>query len=164
MVHVRPYVPDDHAFLLSLAPRLTIGMPAWRDPQACVTAVQSWIAGSIDQHGKTMIFVAADDRGERLGFATVTRAAHFTGEQQASVGELATSAAAEGDGVGTALIQACEQWAREQGYRILALATGAANQRALDFYHHLGYRDEDVTLIKLLDEADDATAAGEYKQ
>ena len=33
MIHVRPYVADDRTFVLSLAPRLLIGMPPWRDPQ-----------------------------------------------------------------------------------------------------------------------------------
>lgn len=151
MIRVRPFVPDDRAFVLSLAPRLTIGMPAWRDPQRCLTAVQGWLTGSMDHHGdQTMVLVAEDDEGERLGFATVTHATHFTGARQASLGELAIRESAEGSGVGKALLEASEQWARAQGYDILALATGAANQRALGFYHHLGYQDEDITLIKRL--------------
>lgn len=151
MIRVRPYLPDDRAFLLSLAPRLTIGMPPWRDAQLCLTAVQSWIMGSIDQHGQqTMVFVAEDDRGERLGFASVTHDTHFTGARQAYIGELATTESAEGAGVGKALLQACEQWARDQGYGMLALATGAANVRAIGFYRHLGFQDEDVKLVKLL--------------
>jgi GNAT superfamily N-acetyltransferase len=151
MIHVRPYVPDDRAFVLSLAPRLLIGMPVWRDPHLWLAAFQNWITVSIDEHGQqTMVFVAENDQGERLGFATLSHETHFTGEHQAYVNELATSEAAEGCGVGKALIEACEQWTREQGYRILALSTGAANERALGFYHHLGFRDEDVKLIKLL--------------
>ena len=151
MTRVRHYVPDDRAFVLSLAPRLTIGMPPWRDSQLCLTAVQSWITGSIDRHGQaTMVFVAEDDHGERLGFATVTHETHFTGARQAYIGELATSESAEGSGVGKALVHACEQWARDQAYPMLALATGAANTRALGFYHHLGFHDEDVKLVKLL--------------
>lgn len=31
MVRVRPYVPEDRDFILSLAPRLAIGMQTWRD-------------------------------------------------------------------------------------------------------------------------------------
>jgi len=31
MLRVRPYVPDDRASVLSLAPRLAIGMQPWRD-------------------------------------------------------------------------------------------------------------------------------------
>jgi GNAT superfamily N-acetyltransferase len=152
MIRVRPYQPDDRAFVLSLAPRLTIGMPPWRDSQHCSAAVEGWVTSSIDQHGQaTMVFVAEDQRGERLGFATITHETHFTGERQAYIGELATSAAAEGQGVGKMLLQSCEQWARDQGHRILALATGAANHSALGFYRHLGYRDEDIKLIKVLD-------------
>ena len=154
MIHVRPYVADDRTFVLSLAPRLLIGMPPWRDPQLWLTAFQNWITVSIDQHGQeTMVFVAENDHGEGLGFATLSHETQFTGEHQAYINELATSDVAEGSGVGTALIAACEQWARDQGYRILALSTGAANARALGFYHHLGFRDEDVKLVKLLTES-----------
>ena len=59
MIHVRPYIPDDRTFVLSLAPRLLIGMPPWRDPQLWLTAFQNWLTVSIDQHGQaTMVFVA----------------------------------------------------------------------------------------------------------
>ncbi len=97
-----------------------------------------------------MVFVAENEQGERLGFATVSHSTHFTGEGQAYIGELATCEEAEGQGAGRALAQACEQWGREQGYRILSLATGAANRHALGFYRHIGFLDEDVTLVKLL--------------
>ncbi len=148
---VRLYRAADREFVLSLAPRLAIGIPAWRDPQKMIATARSWLAGSIEKHGqKTMVFVAEDEQGERLGVATVSQSTHFTGEDQAYVGELAISEAAEGRGAGRALIQACEQWAREQGYRVLSLATGAANERALGFYRHLGYLNEDVTLVKLV--------------
>src|SRR6266571_1506012 len=151
MIRVRPYVSADREFVLSLAPRLAIGIPPWRDPQKMIVTAQGWITGSIEQHGqKTVVFVAEDEQGERLGFATVSHSTHFTGESQAYIGELATSDMAEGSGGGKALVQACEQWAREQGYRILSLTTGAANERALGFYRHMGYQDEDVTLVKLL--------------
>ncbi len=98
-----------------------------------------------------MVFIAEDEHGERLGFATVSRMTHFTGEPQAYIDELATSEPAEGCGAGRALLQSCEQWARDQGFRIIALDTGAANTHAVGFYHHLGYQGEDVKLVKLLE-------------
>ena len=151
MIRVRPYIFADREFILSLAPRLAIGIARWRDTQKMIVTAQSWITSSIEQDGtKSSVFVAEDEHGERLGFATVSHNTHFTGEGQAYIGELVTNEAAEGRGVGKALAQACEQWAREQGYRILSLATGAANERALGFYRHMGYQDEDVTLVKLL--------------
>lgn len=154
--NIRPYGPDDREFLLDLAPRLTIGMQPFRDIAACLAAVRGWIQNSIDNHGSEgMVFVAEDERGERLGFATVTHETHFTGERQAYIGELATSAAAEGRGVGRALVARCEAWARERGYTKLALETGAANTRALGFYEQLGYVAEGVKLTRLLDQESD---------
>lgn len=151
MLRVRPFVSADRDFVLGLAPRLAIGIPEWRDPEKMTTTAQGWITGSIEQHEqKTKVFVAEDGQGELLGFATISHSTHFTGEGQAYVGELATSETGEGRGAGKALIQACEQWARDQGYRILSLTTGAANTRALGFYRHRGYLDEDITLVKLL--------------
>jgi ribosomal protein S18 acetylase RimI-like enzyme len=151
MLRVRPYIPTDHTFVLNLAPRLAIGMQPWRDLQLWLTTVESWLTESINQHNqKTMVFIAEDEQGERFGFATVSQSTHFTGQRQAYIGELATDETVEARGVGTALVEACEQWAREQGYTLLTLSTGAANERALGFYRHLGFRDEDVTLTKLL--------------
>jgi GNAT superfamily N-acetyltransferase len=152
MIRVRQYMPADRGFVLGLAARLAIGMPPWRDRALWLATVKGWLTQSIERHGQTtIVFVAEDDRSERLGFATVSHDTHFTGEQQAYIGELATSERAQGSGVGKALVRACEQWARGHGYRILSLATGAANTGALGFYHHLGFHDEDVKLVKLLE-------------
>jgi ribosomal protein S18 acetylase RimI-like enzyme len=146
MLRVRPYVPIDRAFVLRLAPRLSIGMQPWRDLGLWLATVEGWLNESINQHNqKTMVWIAEDEQGERFGFATVSHSTHFTGQRQAYIGELATSETVEGRGVGTALVEACEQ-----GYTLLTLSTGAANVRALGPYHHLGFHDEDVTLTKLL--------------
>jgi GNAT superfamily N-acetyltransferase len=94
-----------------------------------IVTAQNWITESIEQHGKkSVVIIAEDEHGERPGFATVSHSTHFTGEGQAYVGALATNETMEGRGVGKALAQACEQWARNQGYRFLCLATGAANE------------------------------------
>ena len=151
MIRVRPYHPSDQNFVFRLAPRLEIGRQPWRDRQRWLATVEEWLTESIARHNrKTMVWIAEDERGERLGFATVSHSAHFTGQGQAYIGELAAADTAQGRGVGTALVEACEQWARDQGYALITLSTGAANVRALRFYHHLGYQDEDITLTKLL--------------
>jgi ribosomal protein S18 acetylase RimI-like enzyme len=151
MMRVRPYVEADRSFILGLAPRLAIGRQPWRDQDLWLKTVEGWLTESINQHNqKTMVLIAEDETGERLGFATISHSEHFSGQRQANIGELAASETAEGRGVGTALVEACERWAREQGYAILTLTTGAGNERALRFYHNLGFCDEDVTLTKLL--------------
>lgn len=150
-VHIRPFVADDKPFILSLAPRLTIGMAPWRDDEKKLEAVQGWLEGSIAHVEKgTMIFVAENEHGTPTGFATVTTNRHFTGTEQAYIGELAVDADVEGQGVGQALVAACEQWSREQGYSFLVLETGAANTRARKFYAHAGFQEEDVRLTKVL--------------
>jgi ribosomal protein S18 acetylase RimI-like enzyme len=110
VIRVRPYDSTDREFILSLAPRLAIGIPPWRDPQRMVVTAQGWITESIERDGtKSRVFVAEDEHGERLGFATVSHSTHFTGDGQAYIGELATKETVEGRGVGKALAQACEQ-------------------------------------------------------
>jgi ribosomal protein S18 acetylase RimI-like enzyme len=151
MVRVRQFVAEDLTFVLSLAPRLMIGMQPWRDRELWLQTVEGWMKESINGHGqKSMVFIAEDENGERVGFAAVSHGKHFTGQSQAYIGELATTESAEGHGVGTALVEACEQWAKDQSYTMLVLSTGAGNTRALRFYKHLGFHEEDVTLTKLL--------------
>jgi GNAT superfamily N-acetyltransferase len=154
-LRVRPYVAADAAFVMSLAPRLLVGIAPWRDPQLMLAAVQKWLADSMQQqHGtQTMLFIAEDERGERLGVASVAREQNFTGEEQAYIGELATADAAERRGVGRVLVAACEHWAWEQKLPFLVLHTGAANIRARGFYQHLGFQEEDVKLVKPLSDA-----------
>lgn len=151
MLHIRPYVPNDRSFILSLAPRLAIGKQPWRDLTLWLKTVEEWLTESIDGHNqKTMVLIAEDEQGELLGFATISHSTHFTGQPQAYIGELVTSEKVESRGVGSALVRACEGWAREQGYTIITLTTGAGNTRALNLYNHLGFHDEDITLTKLL--------------
>jgi ribosomal protein S18 acetylase RimI-like enzyme len=151
MVHVRPYTSADRTFILSLAPRLAIGKQPWRDLTLWLKTVEEWLNESIEQHNqKTMILIAEDEQRQRLGFATVSHSTHFTGQRQAYIGELVIREAAEGQGAGTALVRACEEWAREQGYAIITLTAGAGNARALKSYDHLGFQNEDITLTKLL--------------
>ncbi len=151
-IRVRPYQPGDEAFVLSLAPRLLSGIPPWRSAEKWLEAVQGWVTQDFEKHGRqSMLFIAEDEQHERLGFANVADARHFTGEPHAYLGELAVSEAAEGRGIGQALVHACEQWAREQGYRTLVLDTGATNnERARRFYEHLGFQLESVKLTVLL--------------
>ena len=62
-----------------------------------------------------MVSIVEYEQGDRLGFATISYSTHFTGQRQAHIGELAPDETAEGRRVGTVLVEACEQWAREQG-------------------------------------------------
>ncbi len=151
LIQVRLYTPADREFLLSLAPRLTIGIAPWRNREAMETAMRQFIIDSIEQHlTQTTIFIAMNQQRLQLGFASISHAKNFTGEPQAYLGELAIREDAEGHGIGNTLIKACEEWSRNQGYPILVLDTGTANEHARRFYQHLGFQEESVRLVKQL--------------
>jgi ribosomal protein S18 acetylase RimI-like enzyme len=61
---------------------------------------------------------------------------------------LALAPEAEGRGIARVLMQAAEDWSREQGYSRVTLNVFATNQRALGLYEHLGYRPETVHYLK----------------
>jgi GNAT superfamily N-acetyltransferase len=148
---VRPATADDRAFLDRLAPRLTIGIPSWRDPAAMLATVRRWLADDLQRMGTdAIVFIAEAADGTPVGAATIARSAHFTGAHQAELGELAVVEEVEGQGAAAALLAACEQWARGQGLRFVSLGTGAANTRARAFYARHGYGEEDVRLTKAL--------------
>ena len=151
-IRVRPYTPADQSFVFSQAPRLLIGTSSWRDSKKILTAIHQWLTNSTEQHGiRTMVFIAENEQGKRLGFASVSHSTHFSGEKQAYIGELVVDETVEGSGVGQALVEACEQWAISHGYTYLVLETGAANKRARGFYQHLGFMEEDIKLVKQLE-------------
>jgi hypothetical protein len=53
-----------------------------------------------------MVLIAEDEKGEPLGFATVSHSTHFTGQPQAYIGELAIIEKVEGRGAGSAIFRA----------------------------------------------------------
>jgi ribosomal protein S18 acetylase RimI-like enzyme len=148
-VAIRPYRDEDRDAIVTLAPRLTEGVAAWRDTDAVALAVRGWVTSSLDQNGRDDrgVLVAVSD-GCVAGFATVTIRRHFTGQMDAYIGELVVSAELERTGVGRALVNAAESWARKHGLQRITLETGAANVRARSFYQALGYAEEEVRLSK----------------
>lgn len=148
---VRPCRTEDHAAVLALAPRLTIGVAAWRDPSAVREAVTGWIRDSLaeanaDHHA---VFVA-ETHGGIAGVVSVCTRRHFTGEVDAYVGELIVADGEERRGIGRLLMQAAERWGRDHGLRYITLETGAANYGARAFYQSLGYLEEGVQLTKAI--------------
>lgn len=157
IIRIRSYQPVDREFVLSLAPRLVLGIQPWRDPRKMEATMRGYIIESIESVEsieenvlEAAVFIAEDDLGERLGFATVERNTNFTGDPQAYLGELVVCEEAEGRGVGSALVGACEQWARDHGFTLLVLDTGGANKRARALYERLGFVEESVKLTKPL--------------
>lgn len=75
---------------------------------------------------------------------------YFTGVVDAYIGKLAVGSWSEGRGAGRAPLAAAEGRAVSNGYERVTLETGAANDRARDFYSQAHYKPEGVRLTKLL--------------
>ena len=112
---------------------------------------RGWVTEAIARVGRDdAILLVAESDGDVVGFVSVTEREHWSGDRDAEIGELVVRADAEGDGVGSALVAAARRWAREAGFGVLTLATGAENTRARGFYGRLGFIEEDVRLALLL--------------
>jgi ribosomal protein S18 acetylase RimI-like enzyme len=148
-VQIREYTPADRDAILALAPRLTEGKAPWRDDDAWLVAVRSWIADAAESAGRpdNAVFVAVDG-DQVVGVVHAAERTHFTGQIDAYVGELVTAAGQERRGIARALMDAAEQWGAARGLDYLTLETGSLNHAARAFYQAIGYLEEDVRLTK----------------
>ena len=147
---IRPAVAGDRDFILSLAERLVeFGDVPGRDRDAMIDRDRSVLAAALTS-GST-IFVAADDDGRPLGFVHLTTADdYYDARETAHVADLVVAHEGAGRGVGTALMEQAEQWARAQGFAMLTLNVFTANRRARDLYARLGFAEEWIRCLKRL--------------
>jgi ribosomal protein S18 acetylase RimI-like enzyme len=148
---IRVAGPEDQSFLLKLAERLgDFPVPPWRTRSEIGAADHAILLGALNQPTpENTIRVAETREGQALGYVFVTtREDYFTHQPHGHVEILALTAEAEGRGIARGLMQAAEDWCREQGYSRMTLNVFATNTRALGLYEHLGYRPEFVHYLK----------------
>jgi aminoglycoside 6'-N-acetyltransferase I len=93
------------------------------------------------------VLIAKEDSGEPLGFVELSIRAYAEGcttDHVAFVEGWFVVSSARGRGVGRALIEASEQWARSQGCVELASNTPADNTGSIAAHRALGFVDEGV--------------------
>ena len=93
------------------------------------------------------VFIA-ERAGAAVGCLHILTTTDFFGTRHAHVSVVATTAAAEGSGVGRALLEQAENWARHRGHSLITLNVFAANDRARRFYERAGYSPEMVKYVK----------------
>ena len=142
---------SDEPALLELAERMAnFDLPPWRSAAEITGAdgrdmVNALRAGHEDHE----VFLAEQD-GAVAGCLYVLVASDFFGRRHGHISVIATSAAAEGTGIGRALMEHAELWARERGLPLLTLNVFADNTRARRLYERAGFSVELLKYVKEL--------------
>jgi GNAT superfamily N-acetyltransferase len=151
-VAIRPFSEEDLPFLARVAPRMNPGQTASpRDPATFDRFFTGMGEGNFLTKPGAQAFVATID-GQSCGVISFyPDRDYFTDHLRAYVDNLSVTQESEGQGVGRALLDYVERWARDRGYREVVLDVFAGNQRAIVFYERRGYRPDHIRMVKPLD-------------
>lgn len=149
---IRKAVDEDRDFIFGLSPRLSeVAGLTWHNDSVVKKMQDDYIAEMLDQTSVPNITLVIETNNKPLGFIHAREHKDgISGEACGTVPLLAVSPAAQGEGAGQLLMKAAEDWAKEQGYRLLHLEVFANNDKALGFYKNLGFEGELLHLIKPL--------------
>ena len=100
-------------------------------------------------------FFVADLAGRAIGWVHVVFVEYVDAEAFALIGGLVVDKVHRGSGIGRALMNGAENWARERGVSMVRLSSTVARTAAHRFYENLGYTKIKTqhSFIKPLDEA-----------
>jgi len=141
----------DEPTITKLAERLaTFELPPWRRPEDIAAADASEMMRAVQGGVRGDAVLIAERNGQPVGCLHVLETTDFFGRSHAHISVLATTAEAEGSGVGRALLEHAETWAARRGHSLLTLNVFAANARARRFYERAGWAPEIVKYAKPL--------------
>jgi ribosomal protein S18 acetylase RimI-like enzyme len=151
-VAIRSAVSADRAFLSTLAERLAdFDRPAWRSHDEIADGDRRALFEALDDpRPGTELFIAELDGAPAGCLLMWTLEDYFSQQWHAHVSVIAVSKAAEGHGVGRALMEYAEKWARDRGHDSITLSVFEGNRRAQALYERVGYATEMRRMIKLL--------------
>jgi ribosomal protein S18 acetylase RimI-like enzyme len=150
---IRAAQAGDSDFVAGLVSSLLqFGSPAWDDADALAPGFRDVLVDAVRAQGpRAAVLIAESADGKPLGFISLKVRPDVVGTERGHVADVAVRDDARRMGVGQALMQAGESWARERGLPVLSLDVWSTNQPALAFYRALGFRTESLCLIKALD-------------
>ena len=146
---IRPATAADEALLVTLAGRLTaFQLPPWRRPEDIAIADAREMMDAVRAGVPDNEVLIAERDGVAVGCLHVLETRDFFGTLHAHISVIATTADAEGSGVGKALLDCADTWAQRRGHRLLTLNVFAANDRARQFYERAGWSPEMLKYVK----------------
>jgi ribosomal protein S18 acetylase RimI-like enzyme len=151
-VAIRLATPADRNFLHRLAERLAdFDRPAWRSRQEIADGDRRALDDALDDpQAATELFIAEYD-GEPAGCLLMwTLEDYFSQDWHAHISVIAVTKVAEGKGVGRALMDHAEAWARARGHGSITLSVFDGNRRAQALYERAGFSTEMRRMTKRL--------------
>ncbi|MCX7680690.1 MAG: GNAT family N-acetyltransferase [Anaerolineae bacterium] len=130
IARVRPACPDDAARIAVLCDQL--GYPTTTD------VIRERMA-EIAREKCHAIFVAEETSGLVVGWIHIYVCPQLEVERQAEIGGLGVDEGWRSHGIGRALLDQAEQWARQRGVSQLIVRSNIARKRAHAFYERAGY-------------------------
>ena len=156
---IRTATAADRDFVLAMADRLvSFDVPAFRKKDELAEGDRRALAAWFDRlrddglearsaEADEAMFVAEID-GRPAGCAyLVTLVDYFNQRPHAHLSVLAVAAEAEGKGVGSALLDRSQEWARERGSDRLTLSALVTNSRARALYERRGFSGEYIRYV-----------------
>ncbi len=129
-LQIRIAKQDDSPILATLSGQL--GYPT--------TAEQAHLRLTNIEHDPGQAVYVAEVDSEIIGFVHVLVAHRLVTDSFAELGALVVADNHQARGVGKALLQSAEHWARAQGYRWMCVRSNTLRSGAKGFYLHLGYQ------------------------
>lgn len=148
---LRPAGEDDLDFMLGLAPRLAgVADLSWHSEADLIAFQHRYMKLAFARPKDEIVtLIAENSDATPLGFIHAEASTDsVTLEPCGYVTVLATTEAAEGQGVARRLMEGVEDWARGKGFRLLGLDVFANNARARAFYARMGYAEDSLRLTK----------------
>jgi GNAT superfamily N-acetyltransferase len=130
MTGIRPATERDAEPLAELTTQL--GYPV--DPETLGLRLADVRTRTGDQ-----VLVAVDASDRPLGWVHVSRLASLEASDLASINGLVVDERRRSEGIGVALVEAAERWAREHGAEAIMVRSRSTRVRAHRFYERLGY-------------------------
>jgi ribosomal protein S18 acetylase RimI-like enzyme len=146
---IRPATRADGQVLAGLAERLaSFQLPPWRTPESIANADAGAMMEAIESASDDNEVVIAERDGMPVGCLHILVIKDFFGVSHGHISVLSTTVAAEGTGVGRALIDFAEDWTRRRGLSLMTLNVFAGNERARRFYDRTGFEVEMMKYAK----------------
>lgn len=129
-MRLRPPRPDDEAALAELSEQL--GYPSG------VTQIRARLADILARDDQ-QVLVAEDAEGRPIGWIHTLVSYRLESDAFAEIAGLVVAEDRRSHGIGQALLEAAEAWARERGMRRMRVRSNALRERAHGFYVRRGY-------------------------